>query len=26
VGETLIRSADRPAQLRQLVGHAVGTR
>jgi indole-3-glycerol phosphate synthase len=26
VGETLVRSADRPAQLRQLVGHAVGTR
>ena len=26
VGETLMRAADRPAQLRQLVGHPVGTR
>ncbi len=26
VGETLMRAADRPAQLRELVGHAVGTR
>jgi indole-3-glycerol phosphate synthase len=26
VGETLVRAADRPAQLRQLVGHAVGPR
>jgi indole-3-glycerol phosphate synthase len=26
VGETLVRAADRPAQLRRLVGHAVGTR
>jgi indole-3-glycerol phosphate synthase len=26
VGETLMRAADRQAQLRQLVGHAVGTR
>jgi indole-3-glycerol phosphate synthase len=26
VGETLMRAADRPAQLRRLVGHAVGTR
>jgi indole-3-glycerol phosphate synthase len=26
VGETLVRAGDRPAALRQLVGHAVGTR
>jgi indole-3-glycerol phosphate synthase len=26
VGETLMRAGDRPAQLRQLVGHTVGTR
>src|SRR6202451_2765613 len=26
VGETLMRAADRPAQLRQLVGHTVGAR
>jgi indole-3-glycerol phosphate synthase len=26
VGETLMRASDRPAQLRELVGHAVGTR
>jgi indole-3-glycerol phosphate synthase len=26
VGETLMRAADRPAQLRELVGHPVGTR
>ena len=26
VGETLVRAADRPGQLRTLVGHAVGTR
>ena len=26
VGETLVRAADRPAQLRALVGHPVGTR
>ncbi|HEX4434974.1 MAG TPA: indole-3-glycerol phosphate synthase TrpC [Acidimicrobiales bacterium] len=26
VGETLVRAADRPAQLRELVGHAVGPR
>jgi indole-3-glycerol phosphate synthase len=26
VGETLVRAADRPGQLRELVGHAVGTR
>ena len=26
VGETLVRAADRPAQLRELVGHPVGTR
>src|SRR3984885_11339770 len=26
VGETLVRAADRPAQLRQLVGHTVGAR
>ncbi len=26
VGETLVRAGDRPAQLRELVGHSVGTR
>ena len=26
VGETLVRSSDRVAQLRELVGHPVGTR
>ncbi|HEX4127897.1 MAG TPA: indole-3-glycerol phosphate synthase TrpC [Acidimicrobiales bacterium] len=26
VGETLVRAVDRPAQLRELVGHAVGAR
>jgi indole-3-glycerol phosphate synthase len=26
VGETLVRAQDRPAQLRELVGHRVGTR
>ena len=26
VGETLVRADDRPAQLRELVGHTVGTR
>jgi indole-3-glycerol phosphate synthase len=26
VGETLVRAADRPGELRTLVGHAVGTR
>jgi indole-3-glycerol phosphate synthase len=26
VGETLVRATDRPGQLRELVGHAVGTR
>src|ERR1700722_2411227 len=26
VGETLVRAGDRPAQLRELVGHPVGTR
>ena len=26
VGETLVRAADRPAQLRELVGHPVGAR
>jgi indole-3-glycerol phosphate synthase len=26
VGETLVRAADRPAQLRALVGYPVGTR
>jgi indole-3-glycerol phosphate synthase len=26
VGETLVKAADRPAQLRELVGHAVGAR
>ena len=26
VGETLMRAADRPAQLRELVGHSVGAR
>ena len=26
VGETLVRAEDRPAQLRELVGHPVGTR
>jgi indole-3-glycerol phosphate synthase len=26
VGETLVRAADRPAQLRELVGHPVGSR
>jgi indole-3-glycerol phosphate synthase len=26
VGETLVRAADRPAQLRELIGHPVGTR
>jgi indole-3-glycerol phosphate synthase len=26
VGETLMRAADRPAQLRELIGHPIGTR